>query len=358
MRSPWPMPSEPPTDRRRDQPPAIPRRPRALCAGAGGVRVHAGPERHLLGRGRADRLHAQSRHPAPARDAALRAARPRVGGAVPGGRIRVAHQPDERHLLGARGRRVLPGGARRAPARHAGHGPGAPPTGHDRRRDGRRPHGGLHLHPLAELQRDRGLQRRDVHHRADLLALSPLARGAGHRARPSPDPAHRLPRRHLDGQPPAGAAGRAGGGDVPRRHHARIARDRSGRAAAGVGHRRRRGRALGAVHRHRAREHAAHHPRRALLRRRGDLRRHGRAVAVRAARVRGGRHRGDHLPLPLHPGGPGADAQRGRSLQLGTAARRHPPAAIPGAHATRRPDRAPRTGESRAAASRSSGCSS
>ena len=67
--------------------------------------------------------------------------------------------------------------------------------------------GGVHLHQLAELQRDRGLRRRDVHHRRDVVAGAACGAAAGGAAAPAAAAAHRLSRRDLDRQPSAGAAG-------------------------------------------------------------------------------------------------------------------------------------------------------
>ena len=96
---------------------------------------------------------------------------------VPVGEYAAPHQPPQRPVQRRRRRRVLP----RRPRVAAARGAPRPVLIADRRRD----HRGVHVHQLAELERDRGLRRRNVHHRGDGVDRDALAPAPRRRRAPS-----------------------------------------------------------------------------------------------------------------------------------------------------------------------------
>ena len=138
--------------------------------------------------------------------------------------------------------------------------------------------GGLHLHQLAELERDRGLRGRDVHHRGGVLARAAYGAAAG--ARSAPGDRLLLLIVYLAGARIGNhlLALLAGPAVVVflAVHAPAAPRARAVAPAARVGPSGGRSRGLGAADRHRTGEHRTHGSRRGLLRGRGGLR-HDRA---------------------------------------------------------------------------------
>ena len=249
---------------------------------------------------------------------------------VPVGEYAAADQSPERAVQRRRSGRVLP---RRA--RDPAHGGGARPVARlrDRGRDRR-----VHLHQLAELERNGGVRGRHVHHRGDGLdghALAPPARGAAGRATAA---ARGIPGRDLDRQPPAGAAGRARDRGVPGRHAAVGAGRGSGRPASGMGTGGGRGGHLGPPDRHGSREYRTGGARRAVLRDRGRVRGARRGGHLRSAQS-GDRSRRRHaVPVPVSASRAAPADQRGGTRYARRPPGRHPSRAISAADPARRPD--------------------